>query len=210
MKKTNSFLIALLFSANVLAVDLETEPNNEMKDANSITPGVMLTGQLSEFTDDDWFFFEISSSDVLTITLNNPDQDSHGKLITVYDAEKNELYTQTFDVDESSNEETITSSRVGLKNAGKFFIEMIDAPHGGFTTSEYQMTINLENQPPFTVTTTCPANPSFSGATGILEIPAVDVSDAFGGFITYNASMKLVPSISGSLTFEVTEASVKE
>ncbi len=68
MKKTNSFLIALLFSANVLAVDLETEPNNEMKDANSITPGVMLTGQLSEFTDDDWFFFEISSSDVLTIT----------------------------------------------------------------------------------------------------------------------------------------------
>lgn len=205
MKKHAYFLITILFSTNILAVDLETEPNNEMKDANSITPEVMMSGQLSDAHDDEWFFFEISSSDVLTITLNNPETNGHSKIITVYDAEKNELYTQTFDVDESSNEEMATSSRIGLKQAGKFFIEMKNDPSYGFRTSEYQMTLNLENQPPFTANITCPATPSFSGATGILEIPAVDVADtdAPGGFTTYNANMKLVPSTSGNPTFEV-------
>ncbi len=215
MKKYAYFLITTLFAINILAVveaepnAVEAEPNNEMKDANSITPKVMMSGQLSDGSDDEWFFFEISSSDVLTITLNNPETNGHSKIITVYDAEKKKLYTQTFDVDESSNEEVTTSSRIGLKQAGKFFIEMRRNPVYGFRSSEYQMTLNLENQPPFTATTTCPATPSFSATTGMLEIPAVDVKDALGGSVSYKASLKLTSSPTEDLMFKVTEASPK-
>ncbi len=54
-------------------------------------------------------------------------------------------------------------------------------------------------------------NPSYSSSTGALEIPAVDVYDNSGNFITYKASLQLlpVPSSSGKLLFELTEASPK-
>jgi hypothetical protein len=57
--------------------------------------------------------------------------------------------------------------------------------------------------------TTSNKNPAFSSSTGALEIPAVDVSDASGNMTTYKASLKLVPSTSGKLLFEVTEATPK-
>ena len=50
---------------------------------------------------------------------------------------------------------------------------------------------------------------TFSSNSGVLEIPSVDVYDDSGNLITYKASLKLVPSSSGKLLFEVTEVSPK-
>ena len=40
---------------------------------------------------------------------------------------------------------------------------------------------------------------------GVLHIPNVDVLDGFGGFVTYEASLSFVPSLT-PLTFELTDA----
>ncbi|MCK5829141.1 MAG: hypothetical protein KAH20_02445 [Methylococcales bacterium] len=52
-------------------------------------------------------------------------------------------------------------------------------------------------------------NPAYTSNDGVLKIPAVDVIDDSGNSTTYKATMKLVPSSSGKLLFEVTEASPK-
>lgn len=49
-------------------------------------------------------------------------------------------------------------------------------------------------------------NPSYKAATSLLEIPAVDVYDAAGNVTVYKASLQLIPSTTGKLTFEVIEA----
>ncbi len=49
----------------------------------------------------------------------------------------------------------------------------------------------------------------FSASTGNLEIPSVDVYDAEGNMSTYNVSLKLVPSDSGKILFELTGSSPK-
>jgi len=65
-----------------------------------------------------------------------------------------------------------------------------------------------------TVLSTSPAatskNPTFSTQTRALEIPAVDVYNDSGELTTtYKASLKLVPSTSGKLLFELIEATPK-
>lgn len=50
-------------------------------------------------------------------------------------------------------------------------------------------------------------NPAYHSSTGTLEMPAVDVYDALGNLTTYKATLKVVPSSSDKLLFEVTEAS---
>lgn len=198
MKKTNLFLISILFSTNIIAADLETEPNNEMEDANQITPGVKFSGQIINY-ENDWFFFETNQKDVLTINLENA---SERKVISVYDADNNILYQDVLGIFATSNKST--STKIGLGHAGKFFLKV----HASI--GHYDLTLNLENQLPYTPTTTYPGNAKFSGFTGVLELPAVDVANESSGFVTYNAKMKLVPSTSGKLTFELTEASANK
>lgn len=60
------------------------------------------------------------------------------------------------------------------------------------------------------VLSTSPAKtPTYSSNTGTLEIPAVDVYDASGNFVTYKARLQVVPSSSGKLLFEVIDATAK-
>ena len=59
------------------------------------------------------------------------------------------------------------------------------------------------------LSTSSATKPAFSSKAGTLEIPTVDVYDASGNLTTYKASLKLVPSSSGKLLFEVTQASPK-
>ena len=206
MKKTNLFLIAVLFSANALASDVETEPNNKMNEANPITPGVMLEGQVSNTRPtEDWFVFETSQSDTLTFTILSSNN-GYGNKISLYDADKNELYN----VISESSEEPFTSNKIGLKQAGKFFILLENRYYNKYN---YELTLNLENQAPFTVpgVTDCPTiqNPRFSSATGILDFPAIDVDNVFGGLTTYKGSLELVTSPSGDMTFKIKEVSPK-
>ncbi len=53
------------------------------------------------------------------------------------------------------------------------------------------------------------ATSNFAASTGTLEIPSVDVYDAEGNMSTYNVSLKLVPSDSGKILFELTGSSPK-
>ena len=214
MKKINLFLIATLFSANVLASDVETEPNDSLKDASSISPSVTLNGQISGGKDYDWFMFEINQSDILTFTISVPEVFSGERLIQIADADENLLYSETIKFKRGSSIENFTSPKIGLKKAGKFFVIVSSTPSNFFFKPfNYELTLSLENQPSFTVpgVADCPTiqNPRFSSATGILDLPAVDVDDVFGNLTTYKASMELVTSPSGGLTFKVKEASKK-
>jgi hypothetical protein len=64
----HSILLALVLQANViLALQYESEPNNDRAAANSIALAESLTGQLSSMTDEDWFLVNVSSASVLNV-----------------------------------------------------------------------------------------------------------------------------------------------
>lgn len=214
MKKINLFLIAALFSANALAVDAETEPNNVQKDASLITPSIILNGQVSSVEDVDWLMFETNQSDTLTFTINKSKSVYDRRLIQVVDTDEALLYSEQID---SNSEENFTSPNIGLKKAGKFFVIISSSLpfNTAFVPYNYELTLNLENQPPYTaavpVATNCPTvqNPYFSSATGILDFPAIDIDNVFGGLTTYKGSLELVTSPSGEITFKIKEVSPK-
>lgn len=54
----------------------------------------------------------------------------------------------------------------------------------------------------------CTGHARYTDSTGILEIPAVDVTDPFGAIITYTATMQFRP-LNEKLMFEVLDLSVK-
>ena len=211
MKKINLFLIAALFSTNALASDVETEPNDSLKDASLISPSVTLNGQVSNLEDYDWFMFETNQSDILTFTISKSGSPYFDRLIQVVDADETLLYSKKID---RGGEESVISSKIGLKKAGKFFV-IISSIKGSFRVEpyNYELTLNLENQAPFTVpgVADCPTiqNPRFSSATGILDFPAIDVDNVFGGLTTYKGSLELVTSPSGDMTFKIKEVSPK-
>jgi hypothetical protein len=63
-------LLALLTRANViLALQYESEPNNDRAAADSIALEEPLMGQLSSLTDEDWFLVNISSASVLNVNF---------------------------------------------------------------------------------------------------------------------------------------------
>lgn len=104
------------------------------------------------------------------------------------------------------------------QNLGGIATGTWDPDTGIFTELSWSATLTQGMQKGATVTwtlrgivlSTSPANKAtFSSSTDALEIPAVDVYDASGNLTTYKVSMKLVPSTSDKLLFEVIEATAK-
>lgn len=203
MKKINIVLISALFSANVFAVDVETEPNDAMQDANSITPDVMLNGYLSDQEDSDWYTFETSQSNTVKFTISMPDDKYGRRVVQVLDANKNVIYSEIISFNGASSEVDFTSRSVSLHGAGKFFV-VVSVPVGRtLRPFDYGLTVSLAK----TFLPKSKENPSFSN--GILTIPSLDVEGVFGGSSEYEARLKLIPSDSGKLTFEVIDATAK-
>ena len=104
------------------------------------------------------------------------------------------------------------------QNLGGIATGQWDSETGVFTDLTWSATLTQGMQKGATVTWTLQGNilatsptenTNFSFATGSLEIPTVKVYDAAGNVNTYGASMKLVPSESGKLLFEVTRVTPK-
>ena len=62
------FMLALLFTTPLFAQTAEVEPNNDCSTANLIADNGTFTGEISAGTDEDWFYFQGTNSDV-TITF---------------------------------------------------------------------------------------------------------------------------------------------
>lgn len=125
--------VALLFSINGYTVDFETEPNSSVKEADPIFNEVTLEGHFTR-NDEDWFFFDTTSSDVLTVTT---DSGSSGVDISIY----NENDLLLFDNLVSSGVDR--SIKVGLASAGRYFIKAKKSVY-----SSYSLTISLANTEP--------------------------------------------------------------
>lgn len=104
------------------------------------------------------------------------------------------------------------------QNLGGIATGQWDPETGIFTDLTWSATLTQGMQKGATVTwtlqgkvlSTSPVTqPAFSLSTETLEIPTVNVYDASGNLTTYKASLQLIPSSSGKLLFEVTEASLK-
>jgi len=180
-------------SMNTYAADYETEPNDDITQADPVFLNVSLFGNSGSYLEEDWFFLDTSSTDVLTINMDVEGYSSSNK-VYIYDASDNVLYSGYTDA-----ENPIT---IGLGGAGRYYIK-VSAGH------DYEMKVSLDSRSPHSDNvTSCTGHAVYYTSTGRLEIPAVDVTDPFGSIATFEVNMTLSP-LHDKTMFEVSDVSAK-
>jgi hypothetical protein len=135
----------------------ETEPNDSLAAANSITPGQNTTGQLASANDQDWFGFSMSSAGSVNVVFSSPEVSTIFFYHTVQ--VRNAAGTIFASVDTGQD----ASFQTGLPSAGTYFLVVRDGPHSTLSTGQYAISIttsgpqsNVESEPNNTFDTASP------------------------------------------------------
>ena len=101
----------------------ETESNDTFSDADVLSSGTQLTGQLSSSTDWDVFAITAASAGTVSVNFDAPTNSSYSNYfyVSLYDAEGNVLAAQRTGKD--------TSFDVGVESAGTYY--------AGLTTADF-------------------------------------------------------------------------
>ena len=135
--------VVLAPALTAFAADEETEPNNSMGKAQTISVNTEITGNLTEKSDVDWFKFEITEPGVVTLSFSS-DIDKTG-----------DAYWKAGIYDDRGNELIPVKSMYGGKNdptlnlgldAGTYYVRVRDRQidFEPFTTEPYYFTVNFE------------------------------------------------------------------
>jgi hypothetical protein len=161
MKKLLYLCVALsfvfVFGATCYAVSYETEPNNDKAQADALTSGVPIVGQISDMsTDDDWFYICTSGADLIQTSFDTPDQERYtGWHIYIEDAHGNVLSQ----VEHHKTVGEPTEISTAVSEAGIYYVKI----RGTFDDS-YSLTASISNPGD------CPNEPSQYDLVGIWQV----------------------------------------
>lgn len=115
----------------------EVEPNNMASTANSIVPGVPMSGQLASTSDEDWFGFSVSSKTTVRVTFDSPENVSSVSFVyhTI------QLRDSSGNVFASVDTGDDTVFNVTVLSAGTYFVVVRDGPYSVQSTNQYNLTI---------------------------------------------------------------------
>jgi hypothetical protein len=109
----------------------ETEPNNTIAGADTISFGTEISGQTSSYYDDDYFEFVVSQAGTFSLDFKS-DEDYHSHRLSLLDSSGETLYTTSVDGNNSGEV-------VGVNSAGSYYL-LID---GSSDTDDYVFTADF-------------------------------------------------------------------
>ena len=109
----------------------ETEPNNTIAGADTISFGTEISGQTSSYYDDDYFEFVVSQAGTFSLDFKS-DEDYHSHRVSLLDSSGETLYTTSVDGNNSGEV-------VGVNSAGSYYL-LID---GSSDTDDYVFTADF-------------------------------------------------------------------
>jgi hypothetical protein len=125
---TDDYSITATYSSTTGA--RETEPNNTMATADTITFGTQISGQTSSYYDDDYFKAVINQAGTFTLNFTS-DRDYYSHRVSVLDSSGNILTTSS--IDGNSN------GSLAVSSAGSYYL-LID---GSSDTDDYIFTADF-------------------------------------------------------------------
>ena len=125
---TDDYSITATYSSTTGA--RETEPNNSIATADTITSGVAIAGQTSSYSDDDYFKATITQAGSLNLDFES-DADYYSHQVTLLDASGESLYSGSIDGDWNGS--------VTVSAAGTYYL-LID---GSSDTDDYTFTADF-------------------------------------------------------------------
>jgi len=193
-KSKRAFAIIALCAAlliglpHILHAAAETEPNNNMGDADQLARGIPFSGQLYDCADEDWFSVTTTGPDTIQIsTKHGYYYGDYGKIcygddlkITVYDAQNN-ILSKIFGLGCGMD------FNVGVTTAGTYYIVIVPL----------QLNCSYDATKPYTLTATWTATApntttSIPGGTTTTTIPVETIKVDFVGSPTYGQVPLLV------------------
>ena len=130
MKKTRKIISLLLsilmiittisaLSITSAAAYYESEPNDSISTADSISTNSTVYGVNNTYSDDDYYKFSLSSQGYITITMNHAQLDSGYWTVSLYDVNGNRMYQWDFNAAYASN----STEKIGLP-AGTYYVDI--------------------------------------------------------------------------------------
>jgi uncharacterized membrane protein len=145
MKKTRKIISLLLsilmiittisaLSITSAAAYYESEPNDSISTADSISTNATAYGVTNTSGDDDYYKFSLSSQGYITITMNHAQLDSGYWTVSLYDVNGNRMYQWDFNAVYASN----STEKIGLP-AGTYYAKI-----GGYKVEgvDYNFKVN--------------------------------------------------------------------
>jgi hypothetical protein len=109
----------------------ETEPNNTIAGADTISFGTEILGQTSSYYDDDYFEFVVSQAGTFSLDFKS-DEDYYSHRVSLLDSSGETLYTTSVDGNNSGE-------IVGVNSAGSYYL-LVD---GSQDTDDYVFTADF-------------------------------------------------------------------
>ena len=149
MKKTRKIISLLLsilmiittisaLSITSAAAYYESEPNDSISTADSISTNATAYGVTNTSGDDDYYKFSLSSQGYIAITMNHAQLDSGYWTVSLYDVNGNRMYQWDFDATYASN----STEKIGIP-AGTYYAKI-----GGYKVKGVDYSLIIE-QPLF-------------------------------------------------------------
>jgi len=133
------------------AVYAEVEPNGTSVNANSLTPGVAVTGQTSGSADEDWYKVTVTGAGTISATLTGTSIPSgKGWTLTIWDTAGTGLLASTTCIADSSLSCQRTLN-TGINSGGTYFI-VVSSSSAVLTTNDYSLTATSWTGPTCTLT----------------------------------------------------------
>ena len=197
-KSKKAFAIIALCAALLIglphilhAAAAETEPNDNMGEANPLARGIPFSGQLSSCDDEDWFSVTTTGADIIRIITNNKSY-LYGNTFTCYG---DYLKISVYDAQNSTLASIVSlycgkDFNVGVATAGTYYIVIAPNPDysdpcDDYVTQPYTLMATWTATVPNTTT-------SIPGGTTTTTIPVQTIKVDFVGSPTYGQVPLLV------------------
>ena len=167
MKNISHFLTALLivffFGTICYADSNETEPNNDMSQADALVSGGPILGQLSSDNDQDWYYICTSAADVINVKFSlEAAYIATVFYISIEDSLGNVLANKDY-LALSFNDTIETTLSAAVTSAGIYYVVITSSGDIGYDTG-YTLTATVSNPGP------CPNEAPKYDVTGIWQI----------------------------------------
>ena len=184
------YATSLLLTVSVQSA-VEIESNNTKATANPIIPGQGMTGQLASESDEDWFGFSASSSTIIRVMFDSPENLSG----PAFGYHTIEVRNSAGDILSSVITGADTFFYATLPSAGTYYVVVLDGPYSFLSTGQYVVEITTTGTLP---TTESEPNDNFSTST-----PLTHGNTTWGQLSSENDEDWLAFSISGPATVTI-------
>ena len=129
------YWIFILSNANALMY--ETEPNNDMSQADEIVPGEPIKGQTHLMDNGDWFSFQSTGNELISVSITDEEVSDPGRWEISIRNSNDDIFNFTYH--HTSSEETVFETAIA--ESGTYYVVV----YGDYTDYYYFLTISGSN-----------------------------------------------------------------